>query len=463
MVIWILSFMMWLACGNQPPHADSELVILVDEPVDASVAEGHYFKGDPLLGRDGSERTEAYAFSESCNEDDAALGSDNHHFGAEISLESGREQMPDFRPEDIIDESRVCDEALCSDVASSRPEGESDHHEISERPALSNWIGEACSRDADCDYAGGYCLRAADGYADGHCTLSCTSTCPDLPNKPITFCIENSAGQGYCVSQCQQIPCRKGYDCQWRQRINQTSKTAPVCVPELSSGYTNMFLMIGDSQSSGSKFAQVMVNFLREPQKTCASAKTMANVVYSYAKVSSAARHWSAVSGTNKDWMCNGNTIYTNGTAAQNTSGQQLCSDIINTSSSLFQKLIALHKANAFLIQLGANSIGFSESYVKSRVIDMLDQMPAGSLCFWVAPVYGTTYTSQKKSIETWLREVLVSYNRVTCELLTSFDEMSVQTTCTPFNTSDGLHLTNCGSQLWGELIRSKICNIKRL
>ena len=70
---------------------------------------------------------------------------------------------------------------------------------IPEQPPRSQWIGEPCVSDAECDYTGGYCLKGAD-YKDGHCSLDCTSTCPDKTDKPYTFCIADRQGKGHCVS-----------------------------------------------------------------------------------------------------------------------------------------------------------------------------------------------------------------------------------------------------------------------
>lgn len=220
------------------------------------------------------------------------------------------------------------------------------------------------------------------------------------------------------------------------------------------------WLHIGDSQSSGSLFASVMISFLKQPQALCSSAKRPVLEVRSYARVSAAARHWTALSGTNKDWLCRQTKIWTNGTATGDTTGPKLCAGITNQSVSVFQKLIQEHQPNAFLIQLGDNSLGFSESYVKSKVKLMLDQMPVGSTCVWVAPTYGThpTYQPKKKPMEQWLQQAINQSTQVKCLLLTSYDQMAQQTTCTKFNASDGLHMSSCGSRLWGETTRTQLC-----
>ena len=223
-------------------------------------------------------------------------------------------------------------------------------------------------------------------------------------------------------------------------------------------------LYIGDSQSSGTKFAQTMIDALRNPAKYCPQPRSQNNTVFSYTLVSSAARHWSELSGSSKDWLCAAALIYTNGTAPKNTDGPTICAGITNQSKSVFQRRIEVHKPNAFLIQLGANSIGFSESYVKSRIQRMLDQMPQSSLCFWVTPTYSPTSQLQnRRDMERWTREVFQQNTRVLCHILPSIDEISKQTTCNPFHTSDGIHMTTCGSQLWAQVILSKLCPLQKL
>ena len=324
------------------------------------------------------------------------------------------------------------------------------------------WIGEACTQDSDCNVPNARCLRSQDGYPGGHCTQSCTSTCPDKTGKPVTFCIADKNQKGHCVSQCETDPCRSGYTCLLRSRVNDASKLKKVCVPASTTPGTSVTaLYIGDSQSSGTNFAKLIVDYLRNPSNHCTNTKTKNNTVFSYAKVSSASRHWSELSGSSKNWLCGATKVYTNGTASSNTTGSKLCAGITSQSKSIFQKLVAQHQPTTFLVQLGGNSMGFSESYVKSRITRMLDQMPNGSTCFWVTPSFSSSkYMAQRRNVEKWTKETLKSYQRLTCHVLTSIDEVSRQTTCSSFNSSDGLHMTSCGSQLWGRIIIQKLCAI---
>ncbi len=370
-----------------------------------------------------------------------------------------------------VDGGRGRDEEICEESTEERRgEGREmgaaefyEEEQVVESPFYSSWIGEPCRKDSDCPYSGGYCLKEKEGYKKGHCTKKCTRICPDKLGKPITFCIENAFSQGYCVRQCEKIACRAGYICQLRARFHEPSKVKKVCVPapQGSAQGKKRILYIGDSQSSGSKFAFYIVNFLRNPRSICPSAKSGKNEVHSYAKVSSAARHWGDKSGVSKNWLCRASKIYVNGTAATNTTGAKICQGILSKQKSIFQKLIERHQPDTFLVQLGSNSIGLSESFVKSKVKNLLEQMPPSSLCYWVAPTYGSAkYLAKKRAIERWLKEVLQNYRRIHCHLITSIDEMSRQTTCHPFNTPDGLHLTYCSSLLWGKFIAKKICAI---
>lgn len=444
LVVWVV-----LGCGEQPPiTSDYELIILsegtvISEPV---LEPGH---GDASTTGSEQQTLEPTESEEDTNEIPHSIP---EPVGEDASW--GQE-----------DEPQSLDEMVKSEPT-PLPESAPEKPTTAETQVGTQWIGESCVRDEDCGYTGGRCLRETTGYPKGHCTQDCTTTCPDRTGKPPTFCISDAKNQGYCVAQCEQVACRAGYVCETRSRYNDTTRERKVCVPPNTQPPTKSLtvLMIGDSQSSGTSFAKGLVDFFRNPGKSCATAQTKNNGVYSYARVSAAARHWSDVSGSNKDWFCQNSTVYVNGTAAQNTTGSQLCSGITNVSKSVFQKLIDTHKPNTFLIQLGSNSIGFSESYVKGKIKQMLDQMPNNSLCFWVTPTFSSSrYLAAKRDIEAWTKEVTQGYTRISCHVITSISEMSQQTTCSSFYGSDGLHLTTCGSQLWGQLAAQKICNQKSL
>ncbi len=59
------------------------------------------------------------------------------------------------------------------------------------------WIGQECSQDSDCSYAGGFCRR--NPYGRPFCTKACTSTCPDRAGYVGTRCVANGVAGGYCT------------------------------------------------------------------------------------------------------------------------------------------------------------------------------------------------------------------------------------------------------------------------
>ena len=93
------------------------------------------------------------------------------------------------------------------------------------------FIGDLCTHDSDCTFAGGRCAAA------GFCTQTCTSTCPDQTGKAGTFCIADrtSAGHGLCVAKsapqnnsCALLPSTTA---QTVGRFNNPTVTALVCAP----------------------------------------------------------------------------------------------------------------------------------------------------------------------------------------------------------------------------------------
>ena len=96
------------------------------------------------------------------------------------------------------------------------------------------FIGDACTTNADCGFAGGRC------HAAGFCTQSCAGTCPDATGKAPTFCIADAAATGgTCVSkaavqnqQCASLP---GTTARELDRYLGTSSSSParalVCAP----------------------------------------------------------------------------------------------------------------------------------------------------------------------------------------------------------------------------------------
>ena len=100
------------------------------------------------------------------------------------------------------------------------------------------FIGGACDAVSDCAYANSQCMPANEGWTNGMCTQSCTSTCPDQAGAAVTFCIDgDSVGEsgGMCVQKCDlaksETGCRLGYSCADELRVNTSTTSAWTCLP----------------------------------------------------------------------------------------------------------------------------------------------------------------------------------------------------------------------------------------
>jgi hypothetical protein len=95
------------------------------------------------------------------------------------------------------------------------------------------WIGDACSGDGTCVYAGmrGTC---ATQFPQGLCTLKCTQACPTAANQAQTFCADFGQQGGFCLDVCNpNVPeCRTGYTCQNVKQFGSTTVTQSVCFPK---------------------------------------------------------------------------------------------------------------------------------------------------------------------------------------------------------------------------------------
>jgi len=94
------------------------------------------------------------------------------------------------------------------------------------------WIGQECTRDADCNYTGGKC--ALNGYGRGMCTQSCTRSCPDRAGYNTTRCISDGNGGGQCVVAADKVNNQcKGHYARIAKSTKLLGKTtsANVCVP----------------------------------------------------------------------------------------------------------------------------------------------------------------------------------------------------------------------------------------
>ena len=102
-------------------------------------------------------------------------------------------------------------------VDASNPLGVCDH--LADPAAfLRGWVGAPCTSAADCTFAGAVCRTPAEGYPGGHCTQTCTTTCPDRagPNA-YTACANVPGDTTECIARCDftlfASGCRDGYGC----------------------------------------------------------------------------------------------------------------------------------------------------------------------------------------------------------------------------------------------------------
>lgn len=133
----------------------------------------------------------------------------------------------------------------------------------------SGFIGSPCSTDADCPYAGGFCLTASDGFPRGACSQSCTRFCPDQAGFPPTFCPDPDTVDGVddvttdtnsvCLAQCDfeafvGTGCRTGYTCGERPRINEADVSRFVCLPDAQQAQNDLSPCLRDLAARGVAF-----------------------------------------------------------------------------------------------------------------------------------------------------------------------------------------------------------------
>jgi hypothetical protein len=100
----------------------------------------------------------------------------------------------------------------------------------------SRWVGAECGADADCNYAGGICLKNPYG-GRGFCSATCTRTCADRAGAPSTFCVADPSQptRGICVNKvnAQNPDCRAYGQMAARTstRFGQATVSAQVCMP----------------------------------------------------------------------------------------------------------------------------------------------------------------------------------------------------------------------------------------
>ncbi len=214
-------------------------------------------------------------------------------------------------------------------------------------------------------------------------------------------------------------------------------------------------LFIGDSLSSDTRFAHTMVDFLDNPESHCeAFRENSLNQSYSYARPSAAVRHYAEM-GSNKDWLCQQKTIYRNGTG-KNLTGSELCAGTLG--KTIFENLLAGHKPQTLIIALGTNSLGFSASYIEAETTKMLQSIDTSKVCYWILPTYvSSKYRDRIIKTRNAIKNAIKNSSS-SCTPIDTFEAMRVQTHCSSFYVSDGIHHTNCGSGIWAEEAIKQIC-----
>ncbi len=117
-------------------------------------------------------------------------------------------------------------------------------------PLGDTWIGDPCVTAEDCTYDGAVCLTEADGFPEGHCSLSCPDYCPDATGFVETFCpavdqLPSAAaalGDGACTSRCDFgahpfVGCREGYGCVVADRATIDDQ-AWTCLPNVATAFS---------------------------------------------------------------------------------------------------------------------------------------------------------------------------------------------------------------------------------
>jgi len=121
------------------------------------------------------------------------------------------------------------------------------------------WLGAECESDGDCPYPGGVCK--ANAYSErGFCTRACTSTCPDRPGYPTSFCVADpdAPTKGICVLKESSVnyACRPldHFEPATKNRLGSSSVSAKVCVPGSPGWVGDQCLASGDCASGNQCF-----------------------------------------------------------------------------------------------------------------------------------------------------------------------------------------------------------------
>jgi hypothetical protein len=101
---------------------------------------------------------------------------------------------------------------------------------------LRGFVGGPCDSPGDCTYADALCLREADGWPGGACSLACETVCPDREGPhAYTACVPMEDGSRRCLARCDftlfATGCRDGYACERRPHPTGAGDDRWVCVP----------------------------------------------------------------------------------------------------------------------------------------------------------------------------------------------------------------------------------------
>lgn len=90
------------------------------------------------------------------------------------------------------------------------------------------FIGDECEVDADCNFAGAFCLPEPEG---GYCTTECSTSCPDRSGYATTRCVTPPVGVDtsfqVCALSCVHVGCREGLSCE--TAIGSNGQDRSVC------------------------------------------------------------------------------------------------------------------------------------------------------------------------------------------------------------------------------------------
>ena len=117
-----------------------------------------------------------------------------------------------------------------------------------------NWLLSDCQSDADCAFDGGFCKRNTyEGR--GFCTRRCERSCPDKAGHPVSFCVPDEDGEGYCTVKSDETlngSCARYAGFLEKQEVSRPdgSAAADVCVPG-SEGWIGDGCLSDDECSTG--------------------------------------------------------------------------------------------------------------------------------------------------------------------------------------------------------------------